>query len=1136
MKSLLIMLVIAGIMSTSGYSQNISLAMKNATLKDLLDSAAKQVNYHTLTPNDDWLRQTERRSIYVENAPLKKVLEWIFKDQPFDDTIISNVIIVTVKDIDGRVTDEDGNPLEGITVGMKGSKKYTTTNAKGLFTLKNPEKGDTLVFSSVNVETQAIKIPYVHDIPVKLKKKVTALADVIVVPNGIEDSVKKDAGWSYSKVDRQPSDYPFTSKAFDLLKGEAGSVLMNANRPPGSRLPLLAISGFSTIFANGEPLIVVDNFVYSGDINNINPNDIESITILKDAAAASIWGIRAGNGVIVITTKKGCFAPSLRIEFDAHTGVSLKPDLWYSRDFMSTADYIEAETSLFGKGAYDAKLNSSSFPAVSSLVEILAMHRAGLLTDQDSAQQIDALRRNDVRTDLSKYFYRKPVNQGYAVNISGGSTRTSYYFSLGYDKVPGSLVANAYERKTLLGKYSFQLKERLVFTASVMIMEGITHDNNNGGRDINQPYVQLRDATGNALPVAIDRRQPYIDTAGGGKLLDWNYRPLDELRLANNTITSRDRYVSLNLRYNIIGKAFHKLYFTADWQYGEGGIYRENLYSRLGYFVRNLVNSFTQGSLETITRPLPLGDIRDVDRNSYLFGNTRGQMNYKGSSKDGRHTLSAIAGAETSSLKTTTGSSREYGITDTRKGVYNIDYQSLFPMFYNHQDFEKIDYLNTHSNTVNNTISYYGNVTYSYRGRYGLSASARQDASNLFGAKAKQGGTPLLSVAATWDIAKEPFFDTSAIRELRLRFSKGSNGNYSNSVSALTTITLSGINPYGASTSVVTNAPNSSLRRERTDILNLGVDFATRKIEGSLDGYVKNGNDLIGEAQLDPTSGNTSFIGNTASMRSRGIDFNLKTAMDINARIKWNMHFLFSYSDNKVTHYGKEAQPLSKYMNPGLDEPYEGRPLYGLFAYKWKGLDPRTGEPRGQLLDSVSKDYAALTGTIDRGGLVYKGSATPIVFGSLRNTFSLDQWQLSVLVLYKLGYYFRRTSIDYGAVAAGTSLGHRDYEDRWQNPGDENKTDVPSLRYPIVPDRDLFYAYSEPLVTRADHVRLQDVRLCYDVKPKLLKRLCIQQMQLYADAYNVGIIWRANKFGIDPDYPTTYPEPCTLSFGVKIIF
>jgi len=268
-------------------------------------------------------------------------------------------------------------------------------------------------------------------------------------------------------------------------------------------------------------------------------------------------------------------------------------------------------------------------------------------------------------------------------------------------------------------------------------------------------------------------------------------------------------------------------------------------------------------------------------------------------------------------------------------------------------------------------------------------------------------------------------------------------------------------------------------------------------------------------------------------MKAHGADVILNSR-NLVGKFSWNTSFLLSYTRDKVTSYLERLGNISGYLNSALINPLAGRPLYSIYALKWEGLDPQTGDPQGLLYGHVSKDYVNLYNSSDFSSLLYEGTANPTFFGSLRNAFGWKQFGVSFNIVYKFGYFFRRPSINYYDLFNSLSSGHPDFDKRWQNPGDEKHTNVPSMSYPANFYRDQFYTYSEALVERGDHIRLQDIRLSYEMAKKNFPKIPVRAVQFYLYANNIGILWRANHQGIDPDNITTFPNPRSLAVGIKM--
>jgi TonB-dependent SusC/RagA subfamily outer membrane receptor len=437
--------------------------------------------------------------------------------------------------ITGKIINEEGRPVVGATISLKHKDIKTVSNANGLFTIHSSLLSDTLIVSSIGYETTEEPNNERGQVLIVLKRKLTALQEV-TVNTGYQELPWERSTGSFEKIGPDILNRKVSTDWLSRLEGVSSVYFDKRGVSNGA----ISIRGRSTIYANATPLIVVDNFPYDGDINSINPNDIESITILKDAAAASIWGVQAGNGVIVVTTKKGKFDRAPVFELNVNTTISAKPDLYYTPT-MSSSDFIDVELFLYGNGFYDGDItNTYTWPPLSPVVEILSQQTAGLISPSEAAAQIDALRNIDYRSDLSKHFYRNAVAQQYALSYSGGAHNISYYLSAGYDRQSSSLVRNSNDRISFTSRTSyapakfFQFSATLTYTG-MHFQTGNPAGNLTVGNGKNlYPYAQLVSDQNSPLPIVKDYRYSFIDTTGNGKLLDWKYRPLQELYEANN--------------------------------------------------------------------------------------------------------------------------------------------------------------------------------------------------------------------------------------------------------------------------------------------------------------------------------------------------------------------------------------------------------------------------------------------------------------------------------------------------------------------------------------------------------------------------------------------------------------------------
>jgi hypothetical protein len=267
-------------------------------------------------------------------------------------------------------------------------------------------------------------------------------------------------------------------------------------------------------------------------------------------------------------------------------------------------------------------------------------------------------------------------------------------------------------------------------------------------------------------------------------------------------------------------------------------------------------------------------------------------------------------------------------------------------------------------------------------------------------------------------------------------------------------------------------------------------------------------------------------------MKGKGVDLEL-TANIIRKAFNWQATVIVNYSTNRITAYDSLSKQGSFYVGYGSTiVPLLGKPLYGIYSFPWVGLDPATGDPRSLLNGQVSTDYAGINSKATVADLVYNGPALPPWFGAFRNTFSYKNVELSANITYRLGHYFRRESLSYFQLF-NNGNGHNEFDQRWQKPGDENITNVPSMRFPLVGSRDGIYNYSTATVEKAGSIRLQDINVSYTFNRIGSKKFPFKSIQVYAYLRNLGLLWTANNKGIDPDYPNSNPPPKIYSFGLR---
>lgn len=1049
----------------------------------------------------------------------------------FTLTIVTS--LAYAQGVKGRVVELGSTkPLSGVNITLSNGATITTeSDLKGAFSFTLPNGYYSLKASYLGYKPviMSFKVPVTDTLVIAMELEAQQLGEVNIY-TGYQSLPKERATGSFTKVDEKLFNEQLSTNVLDRLENTANGFSVDRKTNGGG----IMIRGLSTINGPRLPLIVLDNFPYEGELENINPNDVASITILKDAAAASIWGARAGNGVIVITTKRAVFNQELKVSFNASTMFTQKPDLMYLKK-MDAADFIMVERMLFDKGYYkNGELPSATAP-LSPVVELLISARDGQLSQTALNQQLQLLSGIDNRKNYTQNFYDTGVAQQYALRMNGGTEKMAWLLSAGHDRNSDNL-AGKYQRSTVKLENSWQLLKGLQLIARTTLTQSVSKSGKTDYTSITSgtsqlpPYVNFADAEGNALPVMKDYRKKVIDALGTNGLLNWDYYPLTDYEHSYTEQRLLDLLGNLTLNY----KFTKYLGATLNYQLQRQQMATDRTDDAESYFTRNLVNSYTQLGNGTAKRIVPLGSVLDQTDGNLLAQNLRGQLNYQ---QDwARHSINVLAGAELLRSNTFSEVRTTYGYNPNILTSVNMDFANTYPNVLTGRS-SFIPNRNGFSESIRRNVSVFANMAYTYAGRYTVSLSARKDASNLFGVKTNDKWNPLWSGGLAWDLNKEDFFKAHKVDQLRLRVTYGFSGNINTAMAAVTTISYSSTSPYTQTPyAIFANYSNPELRWERVGTLNLGVDFQlfNRKLSGSIEYYKKQANDLFGREYIDYTAGiGNSIIKNAASMRAKGLDVSLNFSQKLGL-IQWSSNGFLNYYRDEVTAYNLLSLQGSNFVNGNLSiSGMVGKPVYGVFSYRWAGLDPQTGDPQGYLAGAVSKNYASLIGAATQiGDLTYHGAAFPVYMAAWGNTFSWRGFSITARLAGKFGHFFRTpTQLDYTSLFSNRN-GHSDFSKRWQRPGDEMYTNVPSLIYPLVNGRDAFYKNSEATVLSADFISLQYLNVGYQLQSKSLKRIGFKSAELFAVANQLGLLWAANKEGIHPDF-NGLPNAKTISLGFR---
>ncbi|WP_081164633.1 TonB-dependent receptor plug domain-containing protein [Niastella populi] len=999
------------------------------------------------------------------------------------------------------------------------------TNSDGWVMFEDLKPYTYLKVSGKNIITDTYYLGRQRGFVIYVEKKLSSNVATVAIHTGYQYFKKNSNTSANFSVKQAPFQQRVAINVPQRLEGLVPALLVTNNNPATNKPAGLTI-GARTSLVNPYALIVIDDFPLEGNLININPDDVEDISVLRDATAIGIWGARAANGVVVIKTRSAKYIDRFRVSFNTSVGTAARPDP-FQGERMSAAEHIFVDTTLFRTGFFDLMEKNRSHPALSPVVE--ALYNNGRTPAQRLAY-FDTLSSLDNRQQLKKFFYRRSFRHHFFIQCEGGSDKHNFYFSTGYDRINPEVRSAIEERKTTLFNFNTKLNG-LELSIGFSAAHRKQH-NTNGVPEIMRPYEMLTDVSGHPAAIAWQYRHGYVDTAGKKTGLDWKYYPLQEFRLRNNTLTQTDYRYDVALKYNA-APVLPGLEINAFFQQQLADNRLKEIHDKESFFSRNLVNSFTQVRPNEIFKPVPEGHIADVYKTGYNITNFRLQLVYTKKWYGSR--LIAMAGQDHIKRKEEYLRDRIYNyIENNWSGADNLNYNQLFPLYYNTSVAIPIPYYRLERSISHNYSSTYINALFRWKEKYDLSASARKERSNLFGTVTNRSFIPLLSCGLAWQLSAERFYRLKWLPVARFSITYGHTGNPPYNALAQRTLDYAGYNTNGDPFAFINSIGMSSLLWEKVRNIHIGFNARTfnDRIELSVNWYGKKARNVVSYIALNPTSGNNTLTGNYAGMASNNLDVVVETK-NILRLFRWNTAFQLSVVKDRVTKVEDTLLPAWMYCDPEYITAVKGKPLYGLFSFDFKGLD-NAGNPLG----NKGIDYVNMVTANGDSDLVYNGRATPGIFGSITNDFSYKQFNLSVTLLYKLNYYFRRQSVNYYKLYLGQSAGSADFRQRWQQPGDEETKTVPSMPVTRRPDlnRDIFYNYSSVLTEKADHLRLQNIQLSYNLEGSVLKKLHLRMANFFLNCSNAGIIWRANKRGIDPDQLTGLRSPVLYTIGFRGTF
>lgn len=1154
---LVIALLIAAFLQVNaeGYSQQITLSEKNAQLEDVFKQIMTQTDYHFLYYTQA-LRDAKPVDVELTNASLSEALEQCFKDQPLSYVIDNNTVIVKMLKpspyiLNGKVTNKKGEPLPGVSVFFKGPTNVTynyvtigtSTNANGEYELSITSDDKILVFSCIGMKSQEVELAGLTQLNIVMEDEITTLSEVRVVSTGYQTISKERATGAFSPLSKTQIEKPVTSIASRLVGTIAGVQLKfdDSNRPK------IELRGPTTLFANeysvyggNQPLVVVDGFPVSGIAGDlfatINPNDIESVTVLQDAAAASIWGAKAANGVIVITTKKAVKGMPLKVEFSAFTQLSRKFDVGYATGLASSKETVDYDVLASQKWGSWPKSDGSwdLWGGLDEGTVALNESNLGYMTATQRDARLAKLRTLDNRSQISDYLLSQPISTQYNLALSGSGPNINYRVSMLVENDQQVFQGNKDKRYGLNYNSTANIFKWLDFDLGTNLRYEKQTNNSEGLFALQKmaPYDMLKNPDGSLTDIH-QYYQPNMDRwVPLSKFpYSFSYNPIQEMENTDNTQT----FINARIQAGLTFKIFKGFSFNPQVMYERSITDNRNYRNENTFYVRDRINTtsaWDQTLVGTVTQNLPLGGFLDLSRSTVEAYTFRNQLNFSRTFSN-VHEINVIAGTEISNtVGNATYNPTSYGYNDETLQVGDFLHGATGTN--NWQGWGNyFGYANSFSYSTRRLFSAYGNASYTYMNKYTLSGSFRTDASNMIAKAPKFLYSPFYSMGLGWQIAREDFMkNISWIDRLNLRITYGRTGNSDNGSSHLPLLNIrSTPDPYSKDpvASLITLG-NPSLTWEKTQSLNLGLDYSIlgNKLFGKIEVYNKLGKMLLADVSIPSVNGVSSAKFNNAEMRNKGIEVTIGAALPLKGNdISWTGNLNLSYNIAKITHLSLTNYAASTLANGGSSAYREGYDPNVIWAYQYAGLVnnvPNIVGPNGTPIALSGWPY-------DDGRQYMKRMGTtnaPYLLG-MTNSFKIYDFNLSFIVTAKWGHKFKGQYFNYPTSG---SLPNRKVSDVLN--GDPNMI----LPMPSDPNFGLynyngFNPYLDYNYLNAGVIRMQEVSVSYNLPKKWLSKINMHGIQLIAQGNNLFSIL-ANKTGEDPEYKIGTIKPrAQYTFSLK---
>ncbi len=1163
----------------------VTLDLKGVNLDEFVQAVKKQTNINFMY-NSSLVATAGEITIRVEKMELKNVLDTVLKKAnlvyEFDNNTVlirpgrGQVVTKQQSVLKGIVKDEQGVPLPGVTVLVRQKTDNavgtsvvmgTATDMDGKYTIMVPEGENVFViFSFVGMISREIKYSGQKTLDVVMKEDVKTVNEVVVT--GYGNMSKGNYTGASTTVKAENVLMAGVSSIDQMLQGVVpGMLVWNTTGQVGATSKI-RVRGTSTLLGSQEPVWVVDGVIqqdpqpfnsedntkFSVDADDIkqlagnaiswlNPNDIETITVLKDASATAIYGSKAANGVIVITTKKAR-AGKMNVNYSGSFSIGQRPR-YGLYDLMNSQEMMQ-----FSKEIYDER---RVYPST-----VLPVGYAGLLqkwlnkeiTEEEMSREYMKMAKQN--TDWFKLLFRNSFNHSHNVSISGGSERIQNRTSFGYSEEKGEAKGNNMTTFTATSNTTVNFGERLMIN---MLLKGTIRDVRGfayGVDPFNYAYNTTR-----VIPAYNEDGSYYYHEKEGARTEGtyqmsgrYNYNILNELEYTGSKNSTRTWGTTIDLKWKILpGLEYQGLV-----SYTSSSADSKKYADERSFYITQ-IRGYEFGSVAstddmTKQTPLPNGGLLETDltnntsimiRNGLVYDRMFGV----------KHRMTLQVGIETNALKTKGNTLKRYGYLPHRGETFTIP-----PSFFENSQGERLDnsvYVNGGTqviNRVDNKLSEYMLAVYSYADRYVMNFSARLDASNRFAQDKNKRFEPTWSVGIKWRLGTENFLLGQLwINNLDLYGSYGYQGNAVSSVSPYLTARDGGYDAsYKDYVLIVSSLPYPNLGWEKTKTYNIGIEGSL--FDGRLNftaNYFEKLSDVLAVRDVAIENGTAGGVVSGTSMKNRGYDFVIDVVPIRTENFTWQLSVNTSVTRNKVDK-NERWNTIDSYLNGSAV--IEGSPFSTFYSFGFDKLNPENGIP-------VFKNMDVENGIDPTAYLVKSGKLIPDFSGGFNMLFKYKRISLYALFAVQWGGHDRLPELYASSFSSGSGLPKpeqnvsRKLLDRWKKAGDEVYTNIPSLpgagnEQIVLPaverggygHKNLYEMYnlSDVRVANTDFIRCRSLSLSYEMNPEWLKRAYIQRMQIKASMTN-PFMWVSDKKwdGLDPE-TRNWPARRVTSLSLQVVF